>query len=150
MDATKFLKQDHDELKKLFTRLDATQDEERIEEIYDELERLILAHTQIEEELFYPAARTIAGLDVLIEESLAAHNAVDALCDEIAEAEVGDEAFLGRLEALKDLLLHHIEEEENDLFPRFEQGFDKDQLADLGKRLEARKDEICEKEPAEA
>jgi len=150
MDATKFLKQDHDEIKNLFARLEATKDAERMEELYDELEQLILAHTQIEEELFYPAARAVDGLEVLVEECLAAHHALDAVSDEICDAEVGDDAFVGGFQALKDLLLHHIGEEERELFPRFEKGFGKDELAELGKRLAARKDAILARETAEA
>ncbi|MDP2312881.1 MAG: hemerythrin domain-containing protein [Pseudomonadota bacterium] len=150
MNATKFLKQDHAEVRALFSELDATQGDERVQGLFDELEELLNAHTQIEEEIFYPAARDVPGLADLVEEALAEHHAVDILCEDLLEIDASDPSFRGKLVALRQTVLHHLEVEETQIFPAFEQGCTGDQLDVLGKELEARKDEILERELEDA
>ena len=149
MNATKFLKQQHDEVKGLFKRIQATKDEDRLQELYDDLEQRLIAHTQIEEELFYPVARGLKDCEELVAESIAEHRAVDAICDEIAELDTFDDVFLGKVKALMDTVLHHVQEEEDELFPKVEKELNNNQLDDLGNQLEERYNEIA-KEPVEA
>jgi hemerythrin superfamily protein len=148
MKATEILRQDHDRLKDLFARLGATAEADRLQDLFDELEELLIVHTQIEEELFYPAARAVNGLVELVEEAIAEHDAVDALCDDLAETDVGGPLFHGRLKALEDTLLHHLDEEENQIFPQVERQWSDSQLEDLGQRLEERRTELLEEELA--
>lgn len=149
MNATKFLRQDHDELRAIFKKLDANPDEDRAQDLYDDLEELLVAHTQIEEELFYPAARDLKGLVDLVEKALAEHGAVDGMCNEIADIEPSDASFRGKVAALRDAVLHHLEEEENKLFPELERQCSQAQLDSLGRELEQRKNEILERETEE-
>lgn len=149
MKATSFLQQDHEEMRDLFAQLGATAESERVQDLFDELEQLLILHTQIEEEIFYPAARSVRGLADRVTDAISQHDAIDGLCDELEEMEPGDVAFRGKLKSLEDAVLHHLDEEENELFPALEKGCTDVQLDELGRRLEARKVELLEEELAE-
>lgn len=145
MNATKFLKQDHDEVRAIFRRFDANPDDAKAQELYDDLEELLSAHTQIEEELFYPAARDLGGLADKVDDAIAEHNNFDALCNELADLEPGDNTFRNKITELRDAVLHHIEEEENVMFPAVERQCSQNQLDSLGQELERRKDQILQR-----
>ena len=58
---------------------------------------------------------------------------------DLLKTEVASEKFSGRAKVLKELVKHHADEEEKEMFPRAKQLFDKQQLTALGERMEARK-----------
>jgi hypothetical protein len=61
---------------------------------------------------------------------------------DLQDTDVTSEAFGGRAKVLKDLILHHAEEEEEELFPRARKLLGKERLEELGGEMEARKSEL--------
>jgi hemerythrin superfamily protein len=80
-------------------------------------------------------------LEKMIAESLEEHHVVDLLMEELRALEPEDEAYEAKFTVLMENVRHHIEEEEGELFPQVEEKMKQD-LADLGERMAARKGEL--------
>lgn len=140
MKATELLEQQHREVEQIFDMLH--KDEGDRAQNLRELASKLAAHMRIEEEIFYPRAREVAEDQIL--ESLEEHTLAAFALKRIAEIDPEHESFPAKLKALKDLVLHHVEEEENEVFPRIEGAISDGELAEMGEDLEARFTEVIE------
>lgn len=147
MDAIQFLKDDHETVRKLLEKLTATTErasktrEDLLEKIGEELR----IHTAIEEEIFYPAFRDADGSKhrAMVAEAREEHRAVEELVlPDLLKTEPTSTEFSGRAKVLKELVEHHAHEEEEDMFPKARKALGKDELAELGERMQARKREL--------
>jgi hemerythrin-like domain-containing protein len=111
-----------------------------------EIEAKLKAHTTIEEEIFYPAFREAGQKsddDKMYFEALEEHRAAGELVlPDLVNTDPSSEKFSGRAKVLKELVEHHADEEEKEMFPRAKKLLGRDELAELGERLEARKEEL--------
>lgn len=148
MDAITFLTNDHKVVRGMLEELAATTTRavkkrtELLRKIATELE----AHTQIEEEIFYPAFKQAGEKsddDKMFFEAMEEHRAAgDLVLPDLLQTEVGSDQFSGRAKVLKELVDHHAKEEEKEMFPRARKLMSKAQLQDLGERMAARKAEL--------
>jgi len=141
-DALALLKKDHLEVKQLFKQAEEDQDSQQ--EIFDEIKTALGAHATIEEEIFYPAmknARSEKTKDEVME-ALAEHKQIKALLAELSGMSGQDESFAMKLKVLKEDVEHHVKEEEGEMFPDAKKYLGEKQLAELGMRLAARKQEL--------
>ncbi len=103
-------------------------------------------HSIIEEEIFYPAFSNAGDNHddaKMYFEALEGHRAAgDLVLPDLLATDPSSEKFSGRAKVLKEMVEHHIKEEEGDMFPRAKKLLDKAQLAELGERLERRKKEL--------
>jgi hypothetical protein len=92
----------------------------------------------------YPEVRRlIPDLEDDVLESYEEHHVADVLCAELAAMDPDDERFDAKTNVLIESVTHHIEEEEQDWFPKVRQGLGRRQLQDLGARMT----ELREKAP---
>lgn len=143
MKATDLLKEHHQEVEELFERMSQA-DNDEISALRDELVATLVSHTAIEEELFYPESREALGASPLITTSYEEHALVDVMLQKLLSAEPGDETFHARLGVLKELVQHHVEEEEKELFPQVESAMGAERLEELGSRLAMRFGQVRE------
>src|SRR5205823_10916831 len=147
-DAISLLKQDHQHVRQLLKRLESDGSEELLSEVENELK----VHTQIEEEIFYPAFKDAVESqkdEHLYYEALEEHHVVDLVLPEIKESAEGSEEFDAKAKVLKDLVEHHAEEEETQMFPKARKAMGMDELRELGMRLQERKQELMGEEQSE-
>src|SRR5690606_35632461 len=114
-------------------------------ELLQKIKKEILIHTQIEEEVFYPAFRDSDAEESkkLYYEAKEEHRAVDELVlPDLEITEPASDEFSGRMKVLKDLIEHHAEEEEKEVFPKAKKAFSKEELQDLGERMMELKQEL--------
>jgi hemerythrin-like domain-containing protein len=97
-------------------------------------------HTQIEEEIFYLQARKATGDDDLLDEATVEHAGAKDLISQIESMKVGDDLYDAKVKVLGEQVKHHIEEEEDELFPEVKAA--KMDLEALGKTISARKAEV--------
>ena len=148
MDATKLLTEDHKKVRKALAELAKTseQDTDQREELLGEIALDLEVHTQIEEEIFYPAFRKACGdeeNDKLYFEALEEHRAVGELVlPDLQNTPTSSEKFGGRAKVLKDLVDHHADEEEDIMFKRARKVFSDDELDELGEQLASRKEAL--------
>ncbi|WP_437674912.1 hemerythrin domain-containing protein [Sorangium sp. So ce131] len=143
MKATDLLKEQHQEVDELFERISRAGGND-IRALRDELVTRLVGHSAIEEEIFYPETREALGASPLIPTSYEEHSLVHIMLQKLLSAEPGDETFHARLGVLKELVQHHVEEEERELFPQVERAMGAERLEQLGTRLESRFDQVRE------
>jgi hemerythrin superfamily protein len=134
MKATDLLEQQHRKVKAIFKKLEGGRGDASalLRELADDL----TAHMVIEHELFYPA---VISLDEsLINESFEEHSLAELALKRLLATNPDDESFKAKVTALKELIEHHVEEEEKELFPKVEEAIDDDQLKTLGKAMKTR------------
>jgi hemerythrin-like domain-containing protein len=100
-------------------------------------------HTQIEEEIFYPAARDATKDNDLIDEAIVEHGTVKNLIKEVEDMEIGEELYDAKMRVLGEMVKRHIREEEEELFPELEAA--KMDVDAVGKELAKRKQELTKK-----
>ncbi|WP_084758623.1 hemerythrin domain-containing protein [Sphingopyxis macrogoltabida] len=140
VDAIKLLKADHKEVKtwfKEYEKLDAKGDKQALA---DKICLALTVHAQIEEEIFYPAARPAVDDDALFDEAEVEHGSAKQLIAEIQAMKAGDRLFDAKVIVLGEYIDHHVGEEEEEMFP---EARDSDlDLKALGVQLAARKAEL--------
>lgn len=149
MDAIELLKADHEKVRDLLTQLTETTSraEKTRTQLLEKIQLELEVHTTIEEEIFYPALREAGGKDEeeLYFEALEEHRAAGELVlPDLLKTEVTSEQFAGRAKVLKELVEHHVEEEEEEMFKQVRELMDKEQLQQLGERMQQRKQELMD------
>ena len=140
MKATDILKKQHKEVKDLFKRIESAKNDSAKNEIFEEIAANIVAHDAIERELFYPACERGMGMTDLLGEALVEHGVVEFSLYQADQAQ-GEDDFEFKCTVLKELLEHHIEEEESEFFPKVEKALGKERLEELGVEMLARFEE---------
>jgi hemerythrin superfamily protein len=146
-DAISLLKEDHQMVKRLLSDLQraAERNGAKQGELLQRITAALQTHTRLEEEIFYPAFHAAVDKEddaKLYYEALEEHHVVDLVLPEMTDAEPGSEEFAAKVKVLKDLVEHHVEEEEGRMFPRASKAIDKEDLKQLGERLERRRDQL--------
>lgn len=139
-DAIAVLKEQHQEVKKLFGQFDKAKAEGRRAELCRQICMELKVHTQIEEELLYPQAHDEINDPELVDESLVEHRAAKELIAEIEGTDPSDEMFAARMQVLEEQIDHHVKEEETELFPKIRKS-DMD-LKQIGEQLRQRTKEL--------
>lgn len=144
MNAIVLLTNDHKLVKKLLEELSATTERavKKRAELLQRIEQEVRIHTQLEEEILYPAIKQAGGKEEakMYYEAKEEHRTVDSLVmPDLLETDTGTVEFAGRVKVMKELLEHHIEEEESELFPTARKLLGKDALEAMGQAMEAQK-----------
>ena len=147
-DAIALLKDDHQQVRALLGELEQTTDRAvaRREKLLASIEQELTMHTRIEEEIFYPAFRDAARKKddgKLYFEALEEHHVVDLVLPEIKGTGVESEQFAAKAKVLKDLVEHHAEEEETEMFPRARKLLTRDELLRLGAEMTQLKESMA-------
>jgi hemerythrin superfamily protein len=142
MDAISLLKEDHREVSALFKKFESAKSGKGA--IAAEVCKLLTVHAEIEEEIFYPAAReALEGnkeAEKLLDEAEVEHASAKDLIAQIQEIKEGDDRLDAKMSVLAEAIAHHVKEEENELFPKLSTT-DPD-LEELGQELQDRKTEL--------
>jgi hemerythrin superfamily protein len=145
--AIPMLKADHALLKRLLRELTETGDRavKQRENLVTQIERELKMHAQLEEEIFYPAFKALsAGSEAenLFYEASEEHHLVDIVLPALMAANPSSHEFAAKAKVLRDLLVHHIKEEEGQMFVQARSLFQDDQLRELGEMMEERRASI--------
>lgn len=141
MDAFKLLKQDHKEVKGIFKKLESSRPSKAREKGFQQLYQELSLHTEVEENIFYPRLRQEDKLRETIGEAYEEHHVAKLLLDELAQTSMEDERWDAKLSVLKEMVEHHVAEEEGELFPKAAKALGKEESKALGQQIEAAKKE---------
>lgn len=114
-DAIAHLKREHHKFRKLVDRINAAKTPGAKRDIAVELHRLLATHIAMEEELFYPAVKS-RGLTDEVKEGLVEHDIQRFLSAQIEAMDIADPLYGTRLGVLGEMLVHHIDEEDDEMF----------------------------------
>ena len=137
-DAIVLLKEDHRQVRKLFTQFEKAGEDAHVEkgEVVDKIIELLTVHTYLENEVMYPRVRELVpDLEDDILESYEEHHVADLLVAELAAMEPDDERFTAKTTVLIENVRHHMDEEENEWFPQVRENLGRKQLQQLGANM---------------
>ena len=150
MDAIALLTRDHQEVDRLFKQFEKLTDraQKSKQKLVMKMTRELAIHAAIEEMLFYPAVRTAAlkastragekaADDVL--EALEEHHIVKWTLSELEKMKPEDERYQAKVTVLIESVRHHVEEEQQELFPKARKLLGAEMLEELGQRMEKAK-----------
>jgi hemerythrin superfamily protein len=145
MDAIKLLKEDHKKVKALFEQVEGLGDRAATQRknLFQKIDKELTLHSKIEETLFYPEFKKRAENSEERDEVLEAyeeHGVVKVMIGELEDLDPKDEKYKPKLTVLKELVLHHVKEEEGELFPMARELFEPEELNRIGDRIVAAKE----------
>ena len=141
-DAIVLLKQDHQEIKKVFTAFEKAGENAHAAKgkIVDRIIELLTVHTYVENEVMYPRVRELLpDLEDDVLESYEEHHVADVLVVELAALKPEHERFTAKTTVLIENVRHHMDEEEQDWFPKVREGLGRKALQEIGEALLAAK-----------
>ena len=140
--AVELLKEQHDKVKKAFKEFEKLEreDTEAQQELVQSVCEDLKLHTTLEEELFYPAAREAIDDEDLLNEAQVEHETAKMLIEQLENMGPDDPNFHATFTVLGEYVLHHVKEEEGELFPQVKKT-DLD-LEELGARMRSRMEEL--------
>jgi len=146
-DAIALLKTDHKKVKGLLGDLEKSsmRGGPRAQKLVTQIDQELTIHTTIEEEIFYPAFRdAVKSKDdkKMYFEAKEEHHVVKLVMPEVKEGGMAVEEFAAKCKVLKELVEHHADEEEKEMFPEARKALSRAELQDLGDRMAQRKKEL--------
>jgi len=136
-DVIALLETDHREVEDLFAKAEDNTGAAKAQVVAKIATELTL-HAEVEESLVYPAMRE-AGLDDMVDEAEQEHQQMKELVAQLQAADGASSEVDGIVAELKANVVHHVEEEEGEVFPKFRASVDQSTLDGLGERVEAAK-----------
>lgn len=137
-DAIVILKQDHVEIRRLFRQFEQTSEGAHVAraDLVDQMLELLTVHTYIENEGMYPRVRELLpDLEDDILESYEEHHVADVLCMELSTMTPDDERFSAKTTVLIENVRHHMQEEEDDWFPKVREALGRNLLKVIGAEM---------------
>jgi hemerythrin superfamily protein len=143
-DAIELLKADHREVEGFFEEFEETDSVSRKQELAIQICDALTAHTEIEEEIFYPAFLEATEEEDIHHEAIVEHDAAKTLIAKIQASSPDDEYFDAQVKVLAEMIKHHVNEEEQSggMFDEAENS--EMDLEVLGEQMAARKAELME------
>ncbi len=145
MDIFQILKKDHQTVKDLFKKLEGTgaRAAKGREKLFLQLKNDLEAHSHGEEAVFYPALKEHQEMQEMIDEATEEHAEVANLLEELEEMDKETEDWSSKLAELKKNVLHHVKEEEGEIFKQAKDLLEKEKIQALGKEFQEAKKQIA-------
>jgi hemerythrin superfamily protein len=143
-DAIALLTADHREVSEMFEQFEQLGDRATTskEKLKDKICKALIAHTTIEEEIFYPAVRAanVEEGEDMVDEAVVEHASAKDLIKQLQEMQPDDDLYDAKVKVLSEQIEHHVKEEEKEMFPKAKKaGLD---LLALGQEMALRKQEL--------
>ena len=142
-DAVALLKADHAQVKKWFEEFEKTRSDSKKQRLATDICSALTVHTQIEEEIFYPAFLSATKDKDMHHEAVIEHDGAKKLIADIQGSTPADDYFDSKVHVLSEMIKHHVKEEEQPggMFAEAKQSKKMDLLA-LGAELVSRKKQL--------
>ncbi len=134
------LRADHKLVSGLFDEFEQTRSATKKKAIVEKICKELTIHTQLEEEIFYPAFQAALKDHELVPEANVEHQCVKDLIAQVQGVEPGGDEYDARVKVMGEFVKHHVKEEQNEMFPKAKNS--KLDLMALGEQMFARKQEL--------
>jgi hemerythrin superfamily protein len=144
MKVTVLLRNDHETLRGMFNQFKkptSSRGQNGRKDLFNEIRREILIHSQMEQEIFYPAltGTSSARATELIAQAEQEHHSVEKLLQELNGMSAADKQFEARMGTLMDQVIEHIDMEEEQIFDEARKNLPEYRLEELGLEMEDRR-----------
>jgi hemerythrin superfamily protein len=145
MEITKALKTDHQQLKKLIRAVNKSEDGNERRKLFTEFAELLTRHSKAEEKVVYDAL-IATGQEEEQEsghEGYTEHMLAETLLKKLnAGADPMSPEWSAEAKVMMEILEHHIEEEEDEIFAQVKEDFDTAERKEMGEAFEAQKEKV--------
>ena len=140
----KILTKDHDEVKNILGKVTNSSDGavKTREKLFLQLKKELVPHLKAEEAVFYPALMNKKEGRQHSLEAIEEHRLTEMVLNQLEELPVDDEMWSVKMKVLKDLVEHHIEEEEEEIFDIAEEEIKKDDFKHIMQGFQKEKDKV--------
>ena len=141
-DILELLKRDHLRVDGLLDEIEATDDtdEARRAQLFAQIAAEIEVHSDSEDQAVYGALEARGGFEDLIENARGEHEHIEQMIEELDQTEVTSPEWRGKVRELRQLVRHHVDEEEGRLFAMMRERLDASELTRLGHEFVAARD----------
>jgi hemerythrin superfamily protein len=148
MDAIELLTQQHEEVDELFEKFEKAieKGDDSVMDLFVRIADNLAAHAVIEEKIFYPNVYVGPTADKLAE-AVEEHLSLKRVIADLLDMDPVDAQFKAKMKVLQELVEHHVEEEEQDLFKSVKKLMTKEELNLLGDQMETMFSELIQTEP---
>jgi len=127
------LRKDHDKQRELLSLLvDTSGDTDKRSALFEKLKDELERHAKYEERTLYKPMLEYDNTQPKARHSIAEHKEIDDYLEELIKTDMSDANWLKVAKKLNDRVLHHLEEEEKEIFVSAGHAFTKEQKEDLG------------------
>jgi hemerythrin-like domain-containing protein len=143
-DAIALLTAEHRQVSAMFKQFEELGERAKAskKKLADQICAALRVHTQIEEEIFYPAVREASkDLEDVVDEAVVEHASAKDLIEQLEAADPEDDLYDAKVKVLGEQVEHHVGEEEKEMFPKVRKlSLD---LVELGQEMADRRDELA-------
>jgi hemerythrin superfamily protein len=136
MKANELIQKQHRLVEDLFEQFEKARGAQK-GRVFEQIAKNLIAHDAIERELFYPACERAIDDEDILGESLVEHGVVE-FCVFRADMNQGKDEFEQYVTVLKEMVMHHVKEEEKSLLPKAKRAMEREELESLGEQMEER------------
>lgn len=145
MNAVDFLKQQHQQVKQLFEQFKSSEDDAQgiVRQLCDNL----VIHDKLEHDILYPALLKHEETKDIVLEGLEEHHLMKIVLKQLASLDATDESYKAKVTVLQELVQHHIEEEESEMFKQAKQVLGDETLSRMGEQMQQLTEQFMAQEP---
>jgi hemerythrin-like domain-containing protein len=138
------IKADHDKARDLMAQIMDTSNEavKTRTDMFEDFKLDLWAHHKIEEAVFFSTLRDARQTKADAHEALNEHHAANGLIEELDTMPKGNDAWIGKFAALKDMVEHHMQEEETEVFSEAKDVIKGEEAEELGDKFKSRKNVV--------
>jgi hypothetical protein len=139
------LKQDHERVKDLFEQIfeDGEMEGEAQQELFAQIQQELEVHMEGEEKFFYPALEESDDAREKVLEAYEEHHVAKNVLGEFESMDQDDERWRAKLKVLQELVEHHVQEEEKEIFKLTKKALDKEQIQEISEQIQEQKSEMA-------
>ncbi|GAB4195705.1 MAG: hypothetical protein Fur006_42450 [Coleofasciculaceae cyanobacterium] len=144
MDIFELIKTDHRKVEEIFSAIESTKTSKTLDKHFNQLYKELSLHAQVEELTFYPTIRNHEGTEELLEEAEEEHTEVKVMLEQMKSMDSSSKEFKEKLSQLKEAVQHHVQEEEEEVFPQIRQMMSTEELKQLASEFQEVKSTLQE------
>ena len=128
------LKRDHRQVEQFIDQL-VEGDEDQRQELFDQLNESLSLHMQLEEKFFYPRIKNAPQLKEQVQDALEEHRETKEFLQKLSKMKIDSEQWLDTLEEMQEGVLHHVEDEEDQIFPQCRDVLNTAQISEIATQI---------------
>ena len=139
------LEKDHVRIRSLFSDIEGSDDPQELQDYFEKLGNILTIHAEAEEQVLYPESRKYEDTVELSNKGQQEHDKSDQMVLAIKSTSPNEFEFKEKVRELQEFMLHHLDEEENEFFPRVRQCMNDEKLEELASQLQETKASVADK-----
>lgn len=144
MDVRDVLREEHQQLQELAAAVVEADDPAQAKRLFHQLKEALVRHSRAEERVVYNALMDCKETQTveLAEEGEIEHEIADRLLQQNTRGRADSPGWKARMKVLRDMLEHHVRDEETHIFDALERHFSLRELQKMGERFEEHKERV--------